>query len=199
MAAKRKPRPRAIPPNYDTWAQREAAAERAGVEYIADLDGVAPNMYWVIRRRTVGKKMGKWDISDTCKGAHKSEVEARVAVLNRGKPTASENRSWGILNKESARRAPSRKHPNLSGLTETQWVERLYTDGRASTVLRAYVASKRSFPFGVLRSLLARVDNPKVGPDGKLIMDREKFTDELLDAISRQLFLKFGARRQQRR
>jgi hypothetical protein len=190
MAAKRKPRPRAIPPGYATWAQREAVAERAGVEYVADLDGIPPHASgpWIIRRRTAGKKIIEWEIVDRAPGAHKSEVDDRVAVLNRGNPTVGENRSWGTLKKSAVRREPGRVHKNLSGLSVTQWVERLYTDGETSAVLRDYVASKRSLTFETLRTLLLSVGTPD-----------EEFTDELLDAISKQLDRKFQVRRKQRR
>jgi hypothetical protein len=156
------------------------------VEYVADIDGVPPYATgpWIIRQRVTGKPMREWPIIDRAPGAHKSEVDARVAVLNRGTPTVGEERSWGRLKREGERHAPKRKYPNLSGLSVTQWIERLYADPRISAQLRDYAARHLSLTREVLESLLWSVDE----------LDRE-LSDEMLNAIAIDLWEKFGIHR----
>jgi hypothetical protein len=172
--AKHEHRPRAIPVQHETG--RASAAAATG-EYVAGLAG-PDSFWWVIKRRATG------EIVEHCKGVHMSEIDARVAVLNRGQPTAAENRSWGILNQEGPRREPKRRYRNDTGLTTTQWVERLYGDTRVNPVLRAYVASKRSLNLVTLKGLLRRVDGA-----------RPEFTEEMLESISQQLYTKFDIHR----
>jgi hypothetical protein len=187
MAAKRKPQvPRAIPPHYATWSEREAAAERAGAEYVADGDGMGADMHWVIRRRTPGKEVGEWEIVEHCKTVTKSEVDARVAVLNRGTPTRAENQSWGKLTKERTRPGKGVKtSANPMELSVTEWVERLYGDPRSSAVLREYASSERPVSLADLLDLLRSVDETR----------RRIFTEEMLENISMQLYRKFNIHR----
>jgi hypothetical protein len=187
MAAKRKPqRPRAIPPHYATWSEREAAAERAGVEYVADGDGAGSNMHWVIRRRTPGKEVGEWEIVERCKTVTQSEVDARVVVLNRGTPTRAENQSWGKLTKERTRPGKGVKaSAGATGLSVTEWVERLYGDPQSSAVLREYASTEHPMTLDDLLELLRSVDETR----------SRDFTDELLENISMQLYRKFNIRR----
>ncbi len=195
MTARRKQEPRAIPPKYPTWSQREAAAESAGVEYIADLDGVAPRMYWVIRRRTPSKSMGNWDIVEHCYTVTKSEIEARVAVLNRGNPTRGENIAWGKLTKSGRRVRAS----DSGQLSVTEWVERLYDYKVTSDILREYKSSMR---LDTLRYLLSKVDEfePYQPIDLENIPARSSYTSaridgDMLEAISQQIYRKFGISR----
>jgi hypothetical protein len=190
MAATKKPRAFQVQP--DKWAQR---ADAPG-EYVADIGGTAPYATgpWIIRQRVAGKPMREWPIIDSAPGAHKSEVEARVAVLNRGNPTRPENISWGRLKKAGARHAPKQKYANHSGLTVTQWIERLYADPKTSAVLRDYAARKASLTAATLRGLLDSVDEAAQFAGGKRRLDHE-FTDKLIAAISIDLWEKFGIHR----
>ena len=122
--AKRQKRTRAMPAQHATWREREAAATVHGDQFVADLDGEAPHMHWVIRERETG------EIVQRCPTVTKSEVEARVALLNQGTPTRADNIAWGKLRK-GGRRVQS---ADAAQLTATEWVERLAGDPRTSAV-----------------------------------------------------------------
>lgn len=204
MATSKKPpktedEARAFHASPDKWEQRgDATVDDAPVQYVADIDGVPPHACgpWIIRQRVAGKPMREWPIIARAPGAHKSEVEDRVAVLNRGNPTAGENRSWGRLKKPGPRKVPAkisrgerRGKPKTdwakaSGLSVTQWVERLYADPKTSAVLREYAARELSLTVETLREMLDSVDE----------LHRD-LPDELLNAIAIQLWTKFGIRR----
>ena len=155
MASKpRQKRPRAIPPQYATWSEHEDAAAKASDQYVADLDGDAPHMHWVIRRRETGKMVKHWPIIEDCPTATKSEVEDRVALLNRGKPTRADNQSWGKLTKERARPGKGVKSADSTELSATEWVERLVGDPEISVLLREYVSDNRAITLDELVDLL---------------------------------------------
>jgi hypothetical protein len=170
----RKPRAQPIPPWHSTGAAHEAAIAAAGDRYVADLDGTPA--HWVIRDRQTGS------VVQHCHEAHKSEVEARAALLSRGEPTRADNIAWGKQTRpgRSAKDAASSTY-----LTPTQWIERLVNDptGDAWAALQAYVTERRSLTLTALRELLG-----KVGPEGAI-------TEKALEAISKQLERKFGVRR----
>jgi hypothetical protein len=184
-------KPRAFQVQPDKWEQR---ADAPG-EYVADIGGIPPHATgpWIIRQRVAGKPMCEWPVIDSAPGAHKSEVEARVAVLNRGNPTVGENRSWGRLKKAGPRKVPNETKDGkaipktdwaeVSGLSVTQWVERLYADPKTSDVLREYAAKELSLTAEHLRELLDSV------------AQLPEFTDELIAAIAIQLWTKFGIHR----
>jgi hypothetical protein len=201
--AEREDRTLAFLPRPDKWEQRaDATVDDAPAQYVADLDGVPPNANgpWVIRQRVAGKPMHEWPIIHRAPGAHGFEVENYVAVLNRtGGPTLGDRKRWGILKKAAARREPFRKHPNHSGLTVVQWIDRLYVNPKTSAVLQDYAARKRLLGAETLRELLDSVDeqlDPK-NKDQQLAgrrLDRE-FTDKLIAAISIKLWEKIGIHR----
>lgn len=176
---RRQQRPRAIPQQDETWAERTAAAA-AGDQFVADLDGEGPSAHWVIRRRDTRK------IFERFPTVTKSEAEDRVALLNRGPPTRADNQSWGKLTKEGARPGKGVKGDETSGLSATEWTERLVGDPETSAELRKYVAQERALSLDDLAALLTQVDE----------YERD-FTEKfrLLEAVSMQLYRKFGIRR----
>ncbi len=173
MAKARQKRTRAIPEQYATWREREAAADAARVRFVADLNGDAPHMYWVIRNRETGEV-------ERCPTVTKSEVEARVAVLNAGEPTRADNQSWGKLTKVGRRV----KSADSAQLSATEWVERLVSDPRTSAVLH----SDATISPTKLRELMAAVDEG----------ERQVISEELFGSVAQQLYRKFGARTQKR-
>lgn len=197
-AAQREDRTLEFQVRPDKWEQRaDATVKGAPVEYVADIEGVPPHACgpWIIRQRVAGKPMCEWPIFARAPGAHGFEVENYAAVLNRkGGPTVGDKKRWGILKKAAARREKFRKHPNLSGLTVTQWVDRLYVNPKTSAVLRDYAARKASLTAKTLRELLDSVDEAAQFAGGERRLDRE-FTDKLIAAIAIQLWTKFGIHR----
>ena len=182
---RRKKSPRAIPPHHATGAERSAAT--AADRYVLDIDGprAADGTIEVATAHYVIRDQSSGEVIERCKTSTLSEVEDRVALLNRGTPSRADNQSWGKLTKERARLGRGVKSGDPAQLSTTEWVERLVAHQPTVTLLREYVSQGRALGRVQLARLLTLVAEPdRVLPD-----------DAGVDAVSQQLYRKFGIRR----